>query len=189
MQRTVLATLALAALALAQVDYQFTMQFTGSCEADPSGATAYCLAKGPSQTMRSLISTDDAVEFDVTTVIGACKLALHRGLATQPRDLHHTPTHPHARPGWPADATIENDVVFYPNMTFSETGNLTFGIHQSRDHTIYYSSFGASGMATRIIPSSPALMPWHGSPPHRGWRPWQAACSTLWRWAASLPSP
>ncbi len=35
--------------------------------------------------------------------------------------------------------------VVYANGTVSEVGNFTFGTHLSRDHAIFYESFGASG--------------------------------------------
>lgn len=36
-----------------------------------------------------------------------------------------------------AVATMESQAVFYPNNTFAEYGNLTFGVHLSRDHAMY----------------------------------------------------
>ncbi|EDQ90995.1 uncharacterized protein MONBRDRAFT_31658 [Monosiga brevicollis MX1] len=110
------AALALTMLASAQekVDYEFTMQFKGSCTQVGGPSKLTCTSKAPSQDLAAYISQSDAVSFTVTPLIGSYAL-------------------------------ISSDIVINDDNTFTEKGNISFGIHQSTFHTLYFSTFSNSG--------------------------------------------
>jgi len=109
-------------------NFEFVMRFMGSC--NTSGMTYTCLGKGNSQTLTTIISSTEAVKFNVTELIGAYAF-------------------------WDNDGTLDNSTGKY-----SEEGHFSFGTHLDRNHELSYSSLGfvgrtvqANGMVVATIDS------------------------------------